>query len=390
MRVVSWHPVLTDHQSYTLSALQEAGDCVLKIYVANMVHVERQAQGWVNQHASSLAPEIIPKKGWFKFVTRHLRENRDAVHLFGSPFEQPKLIIALLLAVAQGLRVYLISEPYSPISAGYQNDKRQYIGLIKAKLRPFLYGMYGVLIRRRIAGVFAISCLAVEQYKRIGIAMEKIFPFGYFVPCQEKDCSKEISARALSAKKSELKIVFVGNLIARKGLDILIESVRNLNNQGLSLSLDAYGPGDPSRYDFDSSVVRYCGLIRFGNSQAVISEYDVLVLPSRYDGWGVIVNEALMAGVPVICSNQVGAGAVVEKWQCGAIFASEDESDLAIKLKELLLDPLLLNNMSLAASKAGSFLDPKVAGRYMADVISQDFVAAAMRTIPVCPWYECQ
>lgn len=388
MKVVSWQPVLTDHQSYTLAALQQAGGCVLKVYVAEMEHVERQAQGWVNQHASSLFPELIPKKRWLKFVIQHLRKNRDAVHLFGSPFEQTKLIVVLLLAVAMGLRVFLISEPYSPIAAGYQNDKRQYINLLKAKLRPLLYGIYGGLLRRRIRGVFAISCRAIEQYKSIGIAKEKIFQFGYFVPRQEQACS--VNAPSINSGKAELKTVFIGNLIARKGLDILIGAVRELHSKGLSLSLDVYGPGEPNQYGFDQSKVRYCGVIPFGNSQAVISKYDVLVLPSRYDGWGVVINEALMAGVPVICSDHVGASAVIEKWKCGAIFASEDESKLSIKLKELLLAPALLNNMRLAASKAGASLDPKVAGQYMFDIINQDSVGVGRLKKPECPWYDCQ
>lgn len=388
MKVVSWHPVLTDHQSYTLSALQQAGDCVLKVYVANMVHVERQAQGWVNQHASSLSPELIPGKGGIKFAIQHLREHRDAVHLFGSPFEQTKLIIVLMLAVAMGLPVHLISEPYSPVSVGYQNDRRQFINWLKAKLRPLLYGIYGVLLRHRIDGVFAISCRAIAQYQSIGFAREKIFPFGYFVPYQEPACS--VHSPTVNSGKTDLKIVFIGNLIVRKGLDILIGAVRDLNNQGLTISLDAYGPGDPNRYGFDQSAVRYCGLIPFGNSQAVISDYDVLVLPSRYDGWGVVVNEALMAGIPVVCSNQVGAGAVIEKWQCGVIFVSEDVSDLVGKLKYLLMHPERLNNMRLAARKAGESLDPKIAGQYIFDIISQNSVAAGMRTKSECPWYECQ
>jgi glycosyltransferase involved in cell wall biosynthesis len=387
LKVVSWHPVLTDHQSYTLAALQQAGDGVLKVYVAKMVHAERQAQGWVNPHASSLSPELIPNKGWFKFALQMLREHRDAVHLFGSPFEQTKLIVVLLLAVALGLRVFLISESYSSKPVGYLNDKRQYINWFKAKLRPLIYGIYGALLRRRIGGVFAISCRAVEQYQSIGIARNKIFPFGYFVPCQKPACS--LNAPTANPQKQNLKVVFIGNLIATKGLDILINAVRAQNNSGMSLSLDVYGPGDSKQYNFDQTKIRYCGVIPFGNAQAVISEYDVLVLPSRYDGWGVVVNEALMAGVPVICSNQVGAGAVVAKWQCGAIFASEDESDLAIKLKELLLNPMLLNNMRLAASKAGASLDPRVAGQYMFDIISQDSVATGMLNKPECPWYDC-
>jgi glycosyltransferase involved in cell wall biosynthesis len=388
MKVVSWHPVLTDHQSYTLAALQKAGDCELKVYVAKMEHAERQAQGWVNQHALILSPALIPKKGWLKFALRQLREHRDSIHLFGSPFEQTRLIIVLLITVAMGLRVYLISEPYSPISVGYQNDKRRYINWLKAKLRPLLYGMYGVLLRRRIGGVFAISCLASAQYQSIGIAKEKIFPFGYFVPYQEPDNSFRLPVG--SAARESLKLVFVGNLIARKGLDILIAAIRELNNQGLSLSLDVYGPGEPKQYCFDQSIVRYCGLIPFGKAQAVISEYDMLALPSRYDGWGVVVNEALMAGVPVICSNQVGAGAVVEKWQCGAIFASEEVSDLINKLKELLIKPELLNKMNIATRKAGETLDPKVAGRYMFDIISQEVAVTGIRNEQKCPWYECK
>jgi len=113
-------------------------------------------------------------------------------------------------------------------------------------------------------------------------------------------------------------------------------------------------------------------------------------LPSRYDGWGVVVNEALMASVPVICSNQVGAGAVIEKWQCGATFKSENVSDLAGKLKGLLMQPELLSNMRLAAKKAGESLDPNIAGQYMSDIIKRDYVAAVISTKSECPWYECK
>ena len=136
--------------------------------------------------------------------------------------------------------------------------------------------------------------------------------------------------------------------------------------------------------------MRYCDSIPFGNSQAVISEYDVLVLPSRYDGWGVVVNEALMAGVPVICSDQVGAGAVIEKWQCGATFASEDVPDLVDKLENLLIHPELLNSMRLAAKKAGVSLEPRVAGQYMSDIIRLGSDMVGTQSSCKCPWYECR
>jgi glycosyltransferase involved in cell wall biosynthesis len=387
LNVVSWQPVLTDHQSYTLAALRAVGNCDLTVYVARLEHAERQAQGWVNRHVSSLSPELIPTMGWLRFVFRRLRMHRDAAHLFGSPFEQPRLILALLLAAFMGRRVYLISEPYSPVAAGYLNDKRPFINRIKAGLRPLLYGVYGALLRRRIAGVFAISRLAVEQYRNMGVADEKIFPFGYFVPGQHLACAGSFTGA--SPEKSGLNIVFIGNLIARKGLDVLLNAVEKLHAEGLEVSLDIYGPGEPAGYDFARAAAQYCGTIPFGYAQSVIAHYDVLVLPSRYDGWGVVVNEALIAGVPVICSNRVGAGAVVEKWRCGAVFLSEDASDLADKLAVLEMNPMLLNDMRQAACEVGALLDPAIAGRYMADTIR---VAAAdrARTNHRCPWYDCE
>ena len=387
MKVVSWFPVLTDHLSYTLEALQEAGQCDLKVYVANSVHVERQSQGWVNQHVSLLSPELIPQKRWVKFVIQRLRENQDAVHLFGSPFEQMKMIFVLLLALAQGHRVFLISEPYAPVAVGYQNDRLKLVNWIKSKLRPLLYRLYGIIIRYRIEGVFAISCLAVEQYQVIGIPRNKIFPFGYFIPSQNLANSGYFPTKNSENKK--LKLVFIGNLISRKGLDLLITAVKEVNSKGLSLSLDVYGPGDSNIYDFDQSVVRYSGLIPFGDSQAVILKYDMLVLPSRFDGWGVVVNEALMAGVPVICSNQVGASGVLDKWQCGITFMSEDVSDLVDKLKKLLIHTELLNSMRIGARKAGASLEPKIAGHYMNNIIRQGVELAEIPNKYECPWYDC-
>jgi len=384
LKVISWHPVLTDHQSYTLEALQQAAKCTLTVYVAKIEHPSRQMQGWVNLHAASFSPQLIPQKGWFKYIVQQLRAHRDAVHLFGSPFEQPRLIVTLLLAIAMGQRVFLISEPYSPIAAGYQNDRHKLINWTKALLRPILYHFYGMMLSRRIAGVFAISPLAASQYRGIGITKKKIFPFGYFVPRSERLCSETL---ATDSKKPGLRLIFIGTLIERKGLDVLIEAVRNLNRKEVVVALDVYGSGNSSQFDFDQSTVKYCGLLPFGGAQAVIANYDALVLPSRYDGWGVVVNEALMAGVPVICSNRVGAGAVVEKWQCGAIFASEDVPDLTRKLTEFVSAPESLAKMRLAARNAGTALEPEVAGCYMFDVLRDDSLDTKQPKSS-CPWYE--
>lgn len=368
MEIVSWQPVLTDHQSHTLEALQRATNCELTVYVSKAEDATRNAQGWVSRHASSLSPHVLQRHGWLRDVIHRICQQRDAVHLFGSPFDQPRLIVALLCAVALRRRVFLISEPYSPIRVGYLQDEHRLIDWVKGTLRPLVYRCYGVLLRRRLAGVFAISPLAESQYREMGIPAERIFPFGYFIP--KADVPSLASDGVVHPRDRRLRVIFVGALIARKGLDLLIEAVRTLHREGARITLDVFGPGETRLYDFDQTVIRYCGLIPFGTAQAIIADYDVLVLPSRYDGWGVVVNEALLAGVPVVCSDRVGAGAVVRAWGCGLTFASEDVADLKVKLSDLALHPDRLARVSAAAKEAGMSLDPEVAGRFMFDVIS--------------------
>jgi len=380
VNVVCWHPVLTDHQSYTWEELQHAGVSDLQIFTLEKEHAERQAQGWINRHAATMTSTLIPQQGWFGFALRQLRRHEDAVHIFGSPFERPRLMLVLLAALWMRRRVWLISEPYSPISTGYQSDNLRFAGKIKSALRPLVYKIYGALLKRRVNGVLAISPLAVSQYAGIGIGPEKIYPFAYFVPRLPGVCGSQ------AGKASPLRLIFIGTLIARKGIDILLDAIAVLRQAGLNIHLDIYGPGDGGRFDQQDACVSYRGTIPFGEAQRVIAQYDFLVLPSRYDGWGVVVNEALLAGVPVIGSDAAGASAVVRKWRCGRVFANGDAGALACVLRDLSADNTGRVVLKEAARRAGDALDPQVAGRYLFAILSGDGQDSAQQ--PECPWYD--
>ena len=69
---------------------------------------------------------------------------------------------------------------------------------------------------------------------------------------------------------------------------------------------------------------------------------DVFVLPSVFEPWGLVVNEVMNAGKPVIVSDQVGAGAdLVKPGVNGGIFKAGDADDLQRVLEPYLRDPLL-------------------------------------------------
>lgn len=379
---ISWQPVLTDHQAFTFQALAHEAGVPVVAYVTTMEDVVRKKQGWTDTQVSSVERRLIPKHGFLRYCYQQLREHRSDVHLFASPFQKPRLIVCMLLAAWIGVEFYLVSEPYSPRADGYLRETSPLIGKLKAALRPQLYRAYALLFRSHISGIFAISRLALTQYEQAGMPPAKLFPFGYFVPNEAVVPAQSSSLKLVTS--SDLRIIFIGSLIRRKGVDLLWGAVQSLAMKGCKVSADIYGPGDATSIPANDANIHYRGMIPFGQAQQVIGSYDLLVLPSRYDGWGVVVNEALCAGVPVVCSDTTGAGAVAVRFGAGLSFASGDVTSLSKVLARLAAEPALLKTMRLAAPLAARALQPDVAARYMFDVIR---APAKLRTAIRSPWY---
>jgi glycosyltransferase involved in cell wall biosynthesis len=133
----------------------------------------------------------------------------------------------------------------------------------------------------------------------------------------------------------------MGQLIPRKGLDILIKSLKRLSVQ--NWMLDIYGSG-PSLQDLIKLVndfelqnkIHFRGSIANSETRGIYSDYDLLLLPSRFDGWGAVINEALMSGTPVLCSDTCGAKDLVTASGGGAIFHSESISSLKAELETII------------------------------------------------------
>jgi hypothetical protein len=162
-RFVAWQPVLTDHQAFTYEELARQSGRPVVVVVARLQDSVRQSQGWTDTQVRSLERRLLPAQGTLRHCYRLLQQHRADTHLFGSPFEQPMLMLAMLMAVLLRIDFYLVSEPFSPSTTGYFDDASRLKNRLKALLRPWAYRCYGLLIGRRTSGVFAISSLAVTQ-----------------------------------------------------------------------------------------------------------------------------------------------------------------------------------------------------------------------------------
>lgn len=126
--------------------------------------------------------------------------------------------------------------------------------------------------------------------------------------------------------QGELKYIYVGRLVDAKNVSLLID-VFNRNKKPLTIV--GQGPLEKELKHKAGNNIRFIGFIENEKLGAVYKEHDVFILPSKYEPWGLVVEEALYWGLPVIVSNKVGSSIdMVEKLGTGIIFESENENSL--------------------------------------------------------------
>ena len=121
-KVFCWSPVLTDHVSFTYSALAERFGGCITCFILNRTNKTRRNQGWKATKVPNLKIVKLPYFGFFVTGLYNILKNRNAIHIFGSPFESIRIFLLIVIATRFNVKVYLVSESYSPVPFNYLNN----------------------------------------------------------------------------------------------------------------------------------------------------------------------------------------------------------------------------------------------------------------------------
>jgi glycosyltransferase involved in cell wall biosynthesis len=159
----------------------------------------------------------------------------------------------------------------------------------------------------------------------------------------------------------ELLVLFVGRLVPEKGIDSLLEAWRLAAVSNGVLALVGEGPGRPAA---DIST-RCVGAIPNADLPAWYAAADVVVLPSVptrtfLEPWGLVLNEAMLQGTPVIASDAVGAaaGGLVRSGRNGLVVEAGDADSLARAIRTLAGDSTLRERLGSAAREDAARFTP--------------------------------
>lgn len=209
---------------------------------------------------------------------------------------------------------------------------------------------------RRTSGFLTIGTLNEEFYRSLGAPSERFFRTPYSVD----NAAFIRAAEALRPRRSEIRarlgipaeavlLLFAGKLIPRKRpLDL----VRALALAGGSAVAGFVGDGElrpvleEEARKVGADRVRFFG---FRNQSELAEHYtaaDVFVLPAQFDTWGLVVNEAMCFGLPVVASSGVGASRdlVRDGWN-GHVYPPGDVDALGAALRGIVDDAALRGEM---------------------------------------------
>lgn len=365
-KIIFWQKTPSPHQSAYIRALAQIAN--VKLVVTGELEPERHALGWRQPDFGNAETLIKPDKKTIVELQKSV--DADTVQIFSEFISDP------------GIRDILSHSLAAPGLLGILSEGRDWRGA-KGLLRQAHGWVCERRFARRVDFVLGIGHLANQWYRRCGYQPQKIFDFAYVV--------EPPTDREPVEYHGPLRILYVGQLIPRKRVDLLLQALSQLG--GLAWHLRIIGDGPQTQAlagwaDTKGLSRRVCFLGVKDNAEVrrELANADVLVLPSHWDGWGAVVNEALMAGTRALCSEFCGAAELLRDTPFGGVFACDSAAALAEALKQqIAAGPVNAGQRQTIKQYAQTFAGPAIAD-YLGAII--DFVGGEGQQRPIAPWQQ--
>lgn len=188
-----------------------------------------------------------------------------------------------------------------------------------------------------VASTFTKSTLAECPYP---IASVSVIPYGTDHPADEPP---------LRDSSGPLRALYVGALSQRKGIADLFDAIKMVGNQVDLTIVGRKTGGACSALDHALSIHRWIPSLPREKILEEMRRHDVLVFPSLFEGFGLVVTEALSQGLPVITTSHTCGPDVLTDGREGYLVPVRDPNAIADRLESLAGNRSLLSDMSAAA-----------------------------------------
>ena len=190
------------------------------------------------------------------------------------------------------------------------------------------------------------------------LAEIKVIPYG-FPEVKEKKTYKSLVNR-------KLRVLFVGGLSQRKGISYLFEAVEGLQEK---LELTIVGQkAVPDCTVLNQALEKHQWIPSLSHDQvlACMREHDVFVFPSLFEGFGMVITEAMSQGLPVITTDRTAGPDLITDGKDGWIIPAGSSKAIREVLIDILENPEVLEQFGLASQEKARTRPWSVYGQEMA------------------------
>jgi len=236
-----------------------------------------------------------------------------------------------------------------------QGDIFDYPSHVGGRMHSSLVQFFSEVIVKKADYIRIVSPFLYHPLDRFGIDRNKVF----LVPPRCNSIlfnKKNVVGEKEDYYKSKYNLLFVGNLLVAKGVDILLEAFALINKENQDIGLTFVGDGEERDRLVSRSIelgiqdrVSFLGKIEYESIPNMMYYADVLVLPSIEEGVGRVLLEAMAMNLPIVASNVGGIPLVIDDGRDGLLFEVGDIEGLKDKVLLLLNDASFSKEMTKIA-----------------------------------------
>jgi glycosyltransferase involved in cell wall biosynthesis len=227
---------------------------------------------------------------------------------------------------------------------------------LSAAKRRFYGGIERWLGNHCSDAVIAVSSDEAEHLRELGLAHSRIRTVANGVTPRDL-LPRGLARVCLGVREDAFVIGFVGRFDFQKGVDRLVRIARDLfQRHGDALQIIAIGSGDFAQAagaEADNLPSSLCVVGHLDDACRYFSAFDLLALPSRYEGFPYVCIEAVMAQVPIVATRVGGVAQFIAGYRVGAMVANTDDpAEFAEAISRLVESPAMYEQKRVNCERA--------------------------------------
>lgn len=355
-KILLWMNMKSHHQSGFISAMIDQGLDV-KVFYYGTLSEDRKKLGWLESELiESVEYKVEPNIS----SINQCDDWRNRVHIvpgIGTSFLR-KLIKYLIVSNAKWFHW---SEAGHPGIKWYLSYPRKL--------------WFSRMINKYSLGALAIGDMAKNDFLRWGVDLKKIYYLPYSVLPLELPEIKSENYDFL--KKYKTRFLFVGQLCERKQTHVLIHAFSKMLNKFDDACLMLVGSGDEDKYKKMvhklgvKENIYFIGSMPASQIPEVMNVCDVFVLPSKFDGWGMVLAEAASMSKALIATDRCGAAShLITHGENGYIVPANKEGALIHAMKSYCCNNELSYQHGLKSIIKYNFITPKECAKKLCEILN--------------------